>query len=280
MELVKDAEKRAVELDAHAISVYEREEAAKFLATASGEGVPNVVLVVSQTPAGKGEVAFGEFMMVKTKANLDENPRIASIVITDKLEMAGFKAEVQGWTESGPYVEKINSIGFFRYNAYTGIRNVAVARIVERLPLAESVPFPKVGVEFLAMRTLARVGRGPGAGGVNIPEPVRAKFNGIMSVKVIAYIGEDGFPAVAPVFGVLVRAPGELLFKISSYNEGIRRLKPGARIAANALTMDLMTYQVKGRLERFEKRLGLEVGVVALEEAYSCMPPLVGDRIV
>ncbi len=280
MELVKDAESLAVELDRHASALYEVEEAAKFLATVSADGIPNVVLVVSQIPAGSGEVAFGEFMMVKTKANLDQNPRIASIVITDKLEMAGFKAEVQGWTESGPYIEKINNIGFFRYNAYAGIRNVAVARVVEVLPLPKSLPMAKVGVEFLAMRTLALAGSGPDAGGVKIPGPVRAKFNSIMSVKVIAYAGEDGFPDVVHIFGVLARAPGEMLFKVSPYNERVRQLERGARIAANALTMDLMTYQVKGRLERFEKRLGVEVGVVALDEAYSCMPPLVGDRII
>ncbi len=47
-------------------------------------------------------IAFGEFMMVKTKANLAANPRIASIALTPKLEMAGFNGELQEWVQSGP----------------------------------------------------------------------------------------------------------------------------------------------------------------------------------
>jgi hypothetical protein len=41
-----------------------------------------------------------------------------------------------------------------------------------------------------------------------------------------------------------------------------------------------MTYQVKGTLVRFEKRVGLETGVVRIEEVYSSMPPLCGERLL
>lgn len=280
MELVKEKPVKAVVLPPGVIAIYEQGEVAKFLATASADGVPNVALIVSQTPVDPGKIAFGEFMMVKTQANLAANPRVASIALTAKLEMAGFKGDLEYWTQSGPYVERINEIDFFRYNAYGGIHNVAVTSVRELLPFPDKLSFLQVGGEFAAMRTLGRIGRGEPLAGADTPLPIRSKFNSIMSIKVLAFVDDDGYPDVVPLFGVLFRAPGELLFKVSPYNARVRGLEPGTRVALNVLTLELMTYQVKGTLARFEKHMGLEVGVVKIEEAYSCMPPMVGERIV
>jgi hypothetical protein len=277
LELVKDV--RAVELPPAAMAIYKQEECAKFLATASTEGVPNIALIVSQMPAEPGVVVFGEFMMVKTQANLAENPRVASLAITEKLDVAGFKGDVTGWTTHGDYIDMINSIPFFRYNAYAGIHNVASTRIKELLPLPGKVSMLTVGTEFAGMRSRGRLGHATSLGGVAVPEPIRAKFNGIMSVKVLAFLDDDMYPNAVPTFGVMFRTPSELRFKVSSYNEVVRRLSPPCKVALNVLTMDLMTYQVKGTLVSFEKHLGFETGVVRVEEAYSCIPPLVGERV-
>jgi hypothetical protein len=280
LELVGEAVEKTVELPSHAAAIYREGEVAKFLATVSAEGVPNVVLIVSQTPVDPGKIAFGEFMLVKTKANLAANPRFASIALTPKLEMAGFKGELEYWTQSGPYVDLINEIDFFRYNAYGGIHNLAVASVRELMDLPAKLSFLQVGMEFAAMRTVGRIGRGQTVGGAAVPEAIRSKFDSIMSIKVLAFAGDDGYPDVVPVFGALFRTPGELRFKVSSYNDRARKVEPGSPVALNVLTMELMTYQVKGKLARFEKRMGLEGGVVEIEEAYSCMPPLVAERIV
>jgi hypothetical protein len=268
-----------VELSARARSIYEQEEAAKFLATASASGIPNVALIVSQLPADGGKLIFGEFMMVKTQANLAENPRVASVVITQKLEIAGCKADLAEWTTSGPYVDRINSIGFFRYNAYAGIHNVAVARIRGLLDLPEKLSYPKVGLEFADIRTRGRLGRAASVGGVSTPAPIRAKFDGIMSIKVLAFLNGDGYPNIVPIFSTMFRDPGELRFKVASYNSAVRKVVTPCPVALNVLTMDLMTYQVKGELIRFERLAGFESGVVRIDEAYSSMPPFCGQRV-
>lgn len=281
MELVQDArEAVTVELTEAAMGIYEQEEVAKFMVTVSADCVPNVALIVSQMPAEPGRIVFGEFMMVKTQANLAQNNRIASFAITPKLEMAGFKGDVTGWTNSGPYIDLINSIPFFRYNAYAGIHNVATAEIRELLEFPPKVSMLTAGREFAAMRTRARLGRGEKVGGVVTPEPVRSKFDGIMSIKVLAFLDDDGYPNLAPLFGVMFRTPGELRFKVSGYNEVLGGLHTPCKVALNVLTLDLMTYQVKGTLVRFDKALGLRMGVVRIEEVYSSMPPLCGQRLV
>lgn len=268
-----------VEMPAAARALYEQEEVAKFLATASQAGVPNVALIVSQMPAESGKLIFGEFMMVKTQANLAENPRVASMVITPKLEIAGCKADVEGWTTSGAHVDRLNEIGFFRYNAYAGIHNVAVAGIREMTPFVPKVPFLKVGTEFADMRTRGRLGRGGAVHGVRVPGAILDKFNGIMSIKVIAFMDTDGYPGIAPLFSTMFRTPGELRFKLSSYNSHLRTLVTPCQVALNVLTMDLMTYQVKGELVRFDHAAGFEAGVVRVDEAYSSIPPFCGQRV-
>lgn len=270
---------RVVEMPASARAIYEQEEVAKFLATVSAAGVPNVALIVSQLPAEGGGLIFGEFMMVKTQVNLAENPRVASMAITPKLEIAGCKAELKGWTTSGPHVDRINNIGFFRYNAYAGIHNVAVADIHEMTPFVPRVSFLTVGAEYADIRTRGRVGRGAAVHGVLTPTAIREKFNGIMTIKVIAFVDGDGYPGIAPLFSVMFRTPGELRFKVSSYNSHLRTLAPPCPVALNVLTMDLMTYQVKGELVRFERSAGFEAGVVRVDEAYSSIPPFCGERV-
>lgn len=269
-----------VELSHRAMSTYSIGEAAKFLATSSEEAGINVALIVSQTPVERDKVVFGEFMMVKTKANLEANPRVASLVITQKLEMAGFKGEVVGWTDHGPYIDMVNNIDFFRYNAYAGIHNLAVAKVTRETDPPLKLSYAKVAAEFLGLRCSGARGKGEPLGGATIPLPIRKKFNGIMSVKVLAFDDADGYPGIVPLFGVAFRSPGELRFKVSPYNQDVKKVGLPSKVALNVLTLDLLTYQVKGELDRFEKSLGVEVGVVRMEEAYSSMPPLVGERIV
>jgi hypothetical protein len=268
-----------VELPQAAMDVYKQEEVAKFLATASCEGVPNVALIVSQMPVEPSKVVFGEFMMVKSLANLKENSRVASMAISPKLEMGGFKGEVTSWTTTGEYIDIINSIPFFRYNAYAGIHNVAAIEVRKLLELPPKVSMATVGSEFVALRTRGRIGHGADLGGVTAPEPVRAKFDGIMSIKVLAFCDDDGYPNVVPAFGIMFRNPREIRFKVSGYNSAVERLALPGRVALNVLTLDLMTYQVKGILARFEKHAGLKTGVIRVEEVYSSMPPLIGERL-
>ena len=273
------ASTKGISLPDGARTIYEQGEVAKFLATASAGGEVNVALIVSQTPTDEGKIVFGDFMMVKTKKNLSENGRVASLAITPKLEIAGFKGDVEGWTDTGPYIDLVNSIEFFRYNAYMGIHNVAPMTIHEMLQLPPKVSFLKVGVDFVDIRARSGLKSASTSGGVAVPVPVRKKFESIMSIKVITLMDEDGYPNIFPLFATHFKNPTELRFKVSSYNEGIKRYGPPRRVALNVLTMDLFTYQLKGELSLFERSLGLEFGVVRVEEAYSSMPPFCGERI-
>ncbi len=261
-------------------AVYEKERAAKFLATLSPEGVPNVALIVSQLPGDNREFIFGEFMMVKTLENLKSNSFVASLAITEKLEMAGYEGNVIRWTQSGPLVEKINSIPFFRYNAYAGIHNVAVVEVEKVVDLPRKLSYAVLAKDYASLLMASKLLRGRNSSAVEFPLPVREKFNSIMSIKVIAFPVEKEKPAVFPALSTRFTGPSCLTFKVTDYNKKILDFDLPLPVALNVLTLDLRTYQVKGELVSVRAFAGSRFGLVELSELYLSMPPLCGERII
>ncbi len=279
METGIDSKVAAVSIPEGVKSVYEEERAAKFLATLSKDGVPNVALIVSQLPGDEGTFIFGEFMMVKTLENLKSNPSVASVAITEKLEMAGYEGSVKYWTQSGPFVEKINSIPFFRYNAYAGIHNVAVVEVEKIAALPSKLTYLSLATDYASLLISKRLLSGQ-ASDKAFPQPVKEKFNSIMTIKVIAVPGVDGKPAVFPAMSTRFAGHSRIVFKVADYNEEILNFPVPVPAAMNVLTLDLLTYQVKGELVAIKNIGGWKFGIVEVSELYSSMPPLCGERII
>ena len=105
--------------------LFAEEMAAKFLATADAEGKVNVALIVTLQPPPDGKrdrLIFGEFLMWKSKRNLEENPRVAAAVVNMKLKMVTLMGDFQGFEKKGDYKDFIDASPFMRYNAYSGVR--------------------------------------------------------------------------------------------------------------------------------------------------------------
>ncbi|MGC9334131.1 MAG: pyridoxamine 5'-phosphate oxidase family protein, partial [Anaerolineae bacterium] len=127
----------------------------KFLATRSAEGVPNVVPCTSLMPAGDGapedRLIFGNFLLHKSVANLDDDPRVGILVITTDLEGWVLQGDFVEWQRSGPYVDRLNNTDLLRYNAYTGIRNAGVVDITAAV-FAFRIPKLRVLADYLLAR--------------------------------------------------------------------------------------------------------------------------------
>ncbi len=96
------------------------------------------------------------------------------------------------------------------------------------------------------MRTCWQTQRENHVEGAEYPQAdSQRNLNSIMSIKVIAFVDDNGDPDVVPAFGVHSEHRASLRFKISRYNNRIRSLAAGSRVAINVLTLDLITYQLK-----------------------------------
>jgi hypothetical protein len=242
----------------------------KFLATRSAVGEPNVVPLISLLPSPDEPdlLFFGNFLLRKSIANLEADRRVGLLVITPELRGWRLRGEFVEFQATGPYVERQMSGSLLRYNAYTGVRNAGLIRVTA-VEGNFAIPKLKVVTEY----TLARMSsRGAASdGGCKLPLPTRAEFSQLQAVKVLAWVGSDGWPATAPALSLQPAGPSGLVTWLSG---GFPRPPHGARVAGNILTFDAVSYQVKGTWTEHGR-----AGAIAVSEVYAGGPPCPGGRV-
>jgi predicted pyridoxine 5'-phosphate oxidase superfamily flavin-nucleotide-binding protein len=253
------------------------ERTPKFLATLNSEGVSNVVPIISLQAADESTVIFGEFMMWKTRHNLEVNSRVSVAVMTDSQGWV-IKGDFLEFQRSGPYFDRIMASDTFRYNAYAGIRNAGVIR-VGSVVRAFALSGPTALLDMARARWFARRARRLSGRGVTVPIQVRQKFARLKAAKFMAYLDDDGYPDMVPALSLRPADEQTFVFSSGLAEPALAALSPGARVAASVLTFEPLAYQVKGEFLGAERSLGRLAGVLAIQEVYSASPPLPGQRI-
>jgi hypothetical protein len=272
----------------------------KFLATRSAASVPNVVPCTSTMPAGDAEehagdrLIFGNFLLRKSVDNLDEDPRVGILVITTDLEGWMLQGDFQGWQRSGAYVDRLNSTDLLRYNAYTGIRN---AGIIEVRSVVRHFRISKLRV--LADYALARAARvaghptSPLDGGdltqsgsrqplqptVAMPPVVQEKFSPMTAVRVLAFLDGEGYPLAVPVLSLQPAGESALVCAEGLVAALLEPLPAGTPVAANLLTLDIVSFQAKGQWLGSRRFLGAPIGAMAVTAVYAGGPPIPGRQV-
>jgi len=244
----------------------------KFVATRNALGMPNVVPIVSTTPADDqpDTLFFGNFLLRKSIQNLQEDKRVGILVITQDLQGWILKGDFFEFQTTGRYVDLQNSSALLRYNAYTGIRNAGLIR-VKSIEGAFRVSKLQVAKDYLLARLAAPGSAGNVHGGVDMPLAVRREFAKMVAVKVLAWIGDDGYPLVVPALSLQPAGTHALVAWKGSY---LPEPKPGGWVASNILTFEAVSYQVKGRWMKNGR-----AGIIQVQEVYAGGPPLPGGRV-
>lgn len=245
----------------------------KFLATRSAEGIPNVVPVVSILPSDEepDTLFFGNFLLRKSIQNLQEDPRVCVLVITPELQGWVLLGDFVEFQRTGPYVERQMNSSLLRYNAYTGVRNAGIIRVKSLLG-GFKIGRLNVALDYARAKAAAmRLGDGQ-TEGIVVPAPVRAEFGKMVAVKVLAWIGGDGYPRIAPALSLQPAGQCRMIHRLGANPSGWPA--KGDSVACNILTFEAISYQLKGRWGREGN-----AGVVTVHEVYAGGPPLPGGRI-
>ncbi len=246
----------------------------KFLATRDPAGVPNIVPVVSIQPAEDQPdlLFFGNFLLRKSIRNLKSDPRVGILVITPELRGWRLKADFVEFQTTGPLVERQMNSTLLRYNAYTGIRNAGLLR-VRSVEGEFQIGKLQVLKEFILARLAQSLRRRDvaEAAAVHVPAPVQVEFARMIAVKVLAWIGLDGYPEVRPCLSLQPSGSHELGAWIGGRLPGP---PSGARVSANILTFDAISYQAKGTWAGRGSAGRMVVG-----EVYAGGPPIPGGRV-
>ena len=247
----------------------------KFLATVCEDGRPNVVLIISITAPEDDHLAFGEFMIWKTKKNLLRNNKTYVLAFTQQLKATAGRALFKGFLKTGPDVDYINNQELFRYNAYTGIRSAGILQPISEFKTFR-IPVLSNARAILSGEIVKRLFSNSSS--IEIPEAVAEKFDKPIGFKVISFVEQDGFPFIIPTLSMKLRGD-KLLFPIQSYMKKIKNLQAGTLMAVNIVTMEPVSYQLKGTYEGY-KRIGLTpIGIIRVTEVYSASPPIPGEII-
>ena len=248
----------------------------KFLATRSSDGIPNVVPCVSILPADDqpDTLFFGNFLLRKSIRNLQADGRVGILVITPELQGWILKGDFLEFQRTGPYVDQQMNSRLLRYNAYTGIRNAGVIR-VRSFEAGFRISKLQVLLDFLRARMLTRKGASEGVSEdkpIEVPLPVRREFARMAAVKVLAWIGEDGYPVLVPALSLQPGGNNALV----SWMGGDELPAPpsGARAASNILTFEAVSYQAKGLWNKSGN-----AGRLMVQEVYAGGPPYPGGRV-
>ncbi|HNR29422.1 MAG TPA: pyridoxamine 5'-phosphate oxidase family protein [Candidatus Hydrogenedentes bacterium] len=256
----------------------------KFLATLDARGRPNCVPVISITPYDDATVIFGEFLMNKTRVNLDARPEVCIAVQNEAFESWSILGRFEGWETKGPRIDAINRSPMFRYNAYTSVRAAGTIRVVEIGPM-QRLSKTRMIARYAFARALspwyagrgAAVNRGQDGPVPVMPVRVREKFRRLGAVRAVAFRegADDGFPRAFVVMPCVAAGGQRLLFSDPRADVWLERAPAGVEMAVAVITRDAIAYQVKG----VYRGTGAGVHVVDLDACYSASPPLAGDRL-
>jgi hypothetical protein len=259
------------------------EMAPKFLATRASDGVPNVVPCTSLMPAGDVEdrLIFGNFLLRKSVGNLNGDPRVGILVMTTDLEGWVLQGDFVEWQRSGAYVDRLNNTDLLRYNAYTGIRNAGIIQVRAILQHFRLSKLRLLADYLLARAAAVRLSahdetRPPGT---TMPPIVRQKFSPVTAVRVLAFLVDQGYPLVLPVLSLQPTGESALVCAQGLSAELLEPLPAGVPVAASLLTLDVVSFQAKGRWLGSRRFWGAPVGAMSVTAIYAGGPPIPGRQV-
>ena len=241
-----------------------------IIAVPDGEDDLHMCLVSSLCNKGEDQMMFGEFMRGRSKELIYEHPETAFLIMTvDRDFWTGKMSFTHFVTEGEDYVH-MNEYPLFRFNTYFGVSKVHYADLKEISPRA-SLNMP--GVIANAVRVIAAKGFHAGDKKKQVLRPWAQKFlSGLVTLKFIGYIGEDGSPKIVPIIQAQAASSSRLIFTKAPYSGMLSDLKEGMRVNVYGMSLDMEVALVKGVYHK--GKLGM--GCVDIDKVYNCAPPKVG----
>lgn len=263
------------EFDEEAIKTFKPAEKVGLLATKNFEGLPHICMITSMQANGPKELLVGEFVAGVSKQYIQKNHDVAFLIMTISRNMWRGKATWTHLAKEGPEYEQMNLIPMFRYNTYFGINTVHYFDLLE---VSEKEPLPMNNIIGAAVKTmLAKSSRKTGNKERILVPFIETLFNGLMSLKFLAYIKPDGFPTIIPIIQCQAADSRRLAFASGVYDDELNAIPAGTKVAVFCMNFSFEDVLIRGTFNGFKKSLLGNIGTVDIEWVYNPMPPATGQ---
>jgi len=247
----------------------------KFMVTKDSDNEPNVALVMTWTLYEGNTLVYGDFMTVKSRENLSKgNRQMSVLVFTMGLDSWLIKADFESFHRNDEIYEFIAQTPLFRYNQYTNARAAGVA---EAISSSEKVGISKLAVLSSFMKAKMAKSKVPVEESEegNMPPNVLRAFSQMAAVKVLTYVGDDGYPVAFPEFGMLPVSTNTIVVKRGEEKRRGFSLHDGQRVAVSLVTQEPAAFQLKGVFHVIDD----STGYIRLDRVYACSLPRPGVRV-
>ncbi len=246
-----------------------------LITTINPEGLPHITLITALQAKTPSQMIWAQFSEGMSKKNVRTNPRTAFLIMTlDKALWRG-KAKWTHLAKEGEEYEMFNKKPMFRYNAYLGIHTVHYMDLVETYG-REKLPLANIALASL-LTGAAKSGARTGAEEQILRPWGERLFNGLSSLKFIAWVGEDGFPNITPLIQCKASDSRRLVFSTAAYGKELDAIKEGTCVAVFGLSMDMEDILIRGTFMGTERYRGIKLGAIDIEWVYNSMPPKAGQ---
>ena len=230
----------------------------------------HMCLVSSLCSKGDDQMMFGEFVRGISKKLIYDDPRTGFLIMSVSRDFWTGSMDFTHFVTEGEDYVHMNEYPLFRFNTYFGVSEVHYADLKE-ISARKALNMP--GVIANAVRVMALKAFNAGDKTKTVLRPWATKFlSGLVTLKFIAYTGEDGYPKIVPVIQAQTASSGRLVFTKAPYSAMLADLKDGARVNVYGMSLEMEVVLVKGNYHK--GRAGL--GYVEIDKVYNCAPPKPG----
>ncbi|MBR3258383.1 MAG: hypothetical protein IKF96_05270 [Eggerthellaceae bacterium] len=243
-----------------------------LVAVEEGNGDLHTCLVSSLTNKGADKMMFGEFITGITKELIHEHPKTGFLIMSISRDFWTGKMDFTHKVHEGEDYVKMNEYPLFRFNTYFGVHTVHYADLVD-ISERQAVNMPGVIANAVWVILAKCANAGPKSEVKPALRPWAKKFlNGLLTLKYISYMGEDGYPKIVPIIQAQAANDSRVVFTRSPYAKMLSDLREGVRVNVYAVSLDMEVLLVKGTYRK--GKLGL--GVVDIDKVYNSAPPKMG----
>jgi hypothetical protein len=242
-----------------------------LLATITQEGLPHITLLSSLKASGDKMLTWGQFTEGMSFSNVHHNPKIGWLVMTLNKDQWRGTGNFTHTATNGPDFDAYNNVPMFRYNAYFGIHTVYYMDLVAHT----SKQMLSMGAVVLAaIKTmLAKLflrKQGPQV----MNDWTRSLFNKLDNLKFLAYIAQDGYPAIIPVIQAQAAGSQHLIFSTGVFTDELKAIPAGVPMALFGLCLDMTDVLTRGTYEGMRWVGPHRCGVLKVDWVYNPMPPV------